>query len=89
MEIYNLSESICALEAVGLSKVFDAYADFAAGEYINMIGFNSNSGYIYIHLENGISICSCLGQSVEYLINNSRNDEEEFFDSYNEAINNL
>jgi hypothetical protein len=89
MEIYNLSESICALEAVGLSKVFDAYADYAAGEDINMIGFNSNSGYIYICLENGISICSAFGQSVEYLINNQETDEEEFFDSYDEAINNL
>lgn len=89
MEIYNLSESICALEAVGLSKVFDAYADYAAGEDINSIGFNHNSGYIYIYLENGVSICSAFGQSVEYLINNQETEEEEFFDTYEEAINNL
>lgn len=89
MELTNLNGSICALEAVGLSKVFDAYADYATGEDINSIGFNHNSGYIYICLENGISICSCLGQSVEYLTYNSRTDEEQFFDTYNEAINNL
>ena len=88
MEIYNLSESICYLEAVGLSKVFAAYAAYAAGEDINSIGFNHNSGYIYICLENGISICSCLGQAVEYLTNNQET-EEEFFDTYEEAINNL
>lgn len=89
MELTNLNGSICALEAVGLSKVFDAYADYTTGEDINSIGFNHNSGYIYICLENGISICSCLGQSVEYLTINSRTDEEQFFDTYNEAINNL
>lgn len=89
MEIYNLNGSICALEAVGLSKVFDAYADYAAGEDINSIGFNHNSGYIYICLENGISICSAFGQSVDYLTYNSRSDEEQFFDTYEEAINNL
>ena len=89
MEIYNLSESICLLEAVGLSKVFAAYADYATGEDINSIGFNHNSGYIYICLENGISICSEFGQSVDYLTYNSRTDEEQFFNTYNEAINNL
>lgn len=89
MEIYNLSESICYLEAVGLSKVFAAYAENAAGEDINSIGFNHNSGYIYICLENGISICSAFGRSVEYLTNNQETEEEEFFNTYEEAINNL
>ena len=65
MEIYNLSESICYLEAVGLSKVFAAYAENAAGEDINSIGFNHNSGYTYIALDNGITICSMLGRDVE------------------------
>ncbi len=89
MELTNLTESICCLEAVGLSKVFAAYADNAAGEDINMIGFNHNSGYIYIYLENGVSICSAFGQPVEYLINNQETEEEDFFDTYEEAINNL
>ena len=89
MELTNLNGSICALEAVGLSKVFDAYADYATGEDINSIGFNSNSGYIYIFLENGISICSCLGQPVEYLTNDFETGENQFFDTYDEALNNL
>jgi len=89
MEIFNLTESVCYLEATGLSKVFAAYAENAAGEDINMVGFNSNSGYVYIYLENGISICSCLGQTVEYLINDFETGEDQFFDTYDEAINNL
>ena len=86
MEIYNLSESICYLEAVGLSKVFAAYAENAAGEDINMIGFNQNTGYIYIYLENGVSICSCLGQAVEYLINDFETGEDHFFNTYDELL---
>lgn len=89
MEIINLSESICYLEAVGLSKVFAAYAENATEEEINSIGFNKNSGYIYIYLENGLTICSCLGNEVEYLVCNLETEEEEFYTNYNEAINNL
>ena len=88
MEIMNLYGSFAYLESVGLSKVFAAYAENAAGEDINSIGFNENSGYVYIFLENGVSICSCLGQTVEYLTVNSWTDEEQFFNTYDEAINN-
>jgi hypothetical protein len=49
------------------------------------VGFNSNSGYVYISLENGISICSMLGRGVEYLVTNFEDGEETFFESYGEA----
>lgn len=85
--LYNLSESIPFCEAMGLSKVFRAYAEQADRESIldGGIGFNANYGNIYLALENGISMVSCLGQDVEYLIYN-KNEEEEFFPSYKEAI---
>lgn len=90
MEINNLNSGYIAyLESVGLSKVFAAYAENATEEEINTIGFNQNSGYIYIYLENGLTICSCLGNEVEYLIYNSETEEEEFYTNYNEAIKNL
>jgi hypothetical protein len=48
------------------------------------IGFNANSGYVYIALEDGITICSMLGRDVEYLVTDY--DGEEFlFDTYKEA----
>lgn len=50
------------------------------------IGFNPNSGYVYITLENGISICSMLGNDVEYMVTNHNDGEELFFDNYDEAI---
>jgi hypothetical protein len=77
--------SYAYLEAKGKSKVWNAYAEHFAGEEIMEEGFNPNSGYIYIALEDGIQICSCLGQDVEYVIFN-RKDEEEFFDSYHELM---
>jgi hypothetical protein len=51
-----------------------------------MIGFNPNSGYTYIALENGISICSRMGRDVEYLVTNMENGEETSFDDYYEAV---
>lgn len=88
LTIYNLSNpAFC--EAQGLAKVFQAYADNCAGEDIMMIGFNENSGYIYIALENGVTICSMLGREVEYLTTNFDNGEELFFDEYQTALDNL
>ena len=81
----NLSNSIAKLEATGLSNCFKAYADNCSYEQINLVGFNSKSGYVYIYLENGISICSCLGKDVEYLVTEMNDGEEFFFDTYKEA----
>ncbi len=86
LEIYGLTtEGIAYCEAKGLSNVFSAYADECAAEDIMQVGFNPNSGYVYIALENGISICSMLGREVEYLVTDMDDGEEFFFDSYQKA----
>lgn len=79
-------DGIAYCEAMGLSKVFAAYAANASRENIEAIGFNHNSGYVYIALENGIEICSCLGHNVEYLVTRWEDGIEHFFDSYEEAL---
>jgi hypothetical protein len=89
IEIYGCGESIAFCEAQGLSKCFQAYADNCAREYIMNIGFNPNSGYTYIALENGVQICSMLGRDVEYLITNFEDGEETFYDEYELAISKL
>jgi hypothetical protein len=89
MEIIGLNESIAFCEAKGLSNCFNAYAENCSGESIMQIGFNPNSGYTYIALENGISICSMLGQEVEYLTIDFETRKEMFFETYEEASNNL
>lgn len=86
--IEGLDNTICHTEAMGLSKCFSAYAEVNAG-YIEAIGFNPNSGYTYIALDNTISICSYLGERVQYLVTNFENGEEYFFDNYRDAINKL
>lgn len=76
--------SFAYLESIGKSKIWLAYAEHFAGEEIMQEGFNPNSGYVYIALENGITICSLLGMEVEYLVSEHENGEELFFDSYEE-----
>jgi hypothetical protein len=84
-QVYGLSsDSIACCEAHGLSNCFLAYAEHCAGMSFEC-GFNPNSGYVYIALENGISICSMLGREVEYLVTNFDNGEEYFFPTYHEA----
>lgn len=83
--LYNLNNpAVC--EAQGLSKVWEAYASNCSREDIMEVGFNPNSGYVYIALENGISICSMLGRKVEYLVTDFEDGEEYFFDEYEEAL---
>lgn len=89
IEIQGLSDSIAFCEAKGLSNCFAAYAENCASESIIAIGFNSNSGYTYIALENGVTICSILGREVEYLTTDFETGEEYFFNSYSEAKNSL
>jgi hypothetical protein len=76
--------SFAYLEAVGKSKVWAAYAENFSNEEIIEEGFNPNSGYFYIALENGIQIASMLGKNAEYIVWDSENGDESFFDSYDE-----
>jgi hypothetical protein len=86
IEITGIGNSIAHCEAKGLGLIFQAYANQCANEEIMGVGFNANSGYVYIALENGISICSCMGHQVDYLVTNFYNGEETFYDTYQEAI---
>ena len=81
------TNTIAPCEAMGLSKCFEAYASIGEEIMEDGIGLNPNSGYVYIALDNGISICSMLGTEVEYLVTDFYNGEERFFDNYQEALN--
>ena len=86
LTINGLNENIAYCEAMGLSKCFEAYANYFSGDTIFEVGFNPNSGYVYIALEETqISICSMLGRAVEYLVTDFDNGEETFFDNIKEA----
>ena len=85
LTIYGLSANVCACEAVGLSKVWAEYAENWAGEDIDAVGFNENSGYVFIALENGMQICSMLGRDIEYIIYDVDNEDELFFNDFRQA----
>ena len=90
LTIHGLNENMAYCETIGLSKCLEAWADVMQYDEIMVdgIGFNPNSGYIYMALESGISICSMLGRDVEYLVTDFMG-QEFFFDNYEEAENHL
>ena len=88
MEIHNY-ENMGSLDKKSLELVWKAYNDTRLNEDIFEIGFNLDSGYVYIALENNISIASCFGQSVDFIVTDYENGDEFYFDTYNEAHNKL
>ena len=86
VEMYGFNDSIAYCEAQGLANVFQAYANECSGEQIMQIGFNQNSGVVYIALENGISICSSMGDNADYLFTDFDGDEHWFLE-YDQAVN--
>ena len=89
MELQGFKNGLIGnLEAIGLANCLNAYAENNC-EDIFEIGFNENSGNIYIALEDNITICSYLGQRVQYLVTDFDNGKEFFFDNYTDAINKL
>jgi len=71
-------------DAMSKAKVWEAYAKHYGGEEIMEEGFNINTGYVYIALENGITIASCFGQEVEFIVFNYETGQEDFFYSVEE-----
>jgi hypothetical protein len=66
-----------------------AFVDNAWGEEIMDCGFNTNTGYVYIALENCVTIASCFGQSIDYIVTNYEDGEESFYDTYEDALNSI
>jgi len=64
-------------EAIGLSKCFEAYAKTVGVDDIESVGFNANSGWVYIALECGVSIGSLLGRQVEFIAYNTNSGHHE------------
>ena len=77
---------INSADAYSLSKCFEAYAVFAPCMEIIHIGFDDNTGCMEIHLYNGITISSCLGSDVHYVVMDS--DTGQIYKSrfYHDAV---
>ena len=85
----NFINSLGSADLQSLINVLDSYnSDYETRKlHIEYLGFNTNSGYVYLALENGILITSAFGRGVDFLVTNNRNGEECFFDNYDEALN--
>jgi hypothetical protein len=79
-----MTTSLGYSDSISKSIVWRAYANYFAGEEIMEEGFNPNSGYVYIALENGITIASCFAQEVDFIVWDNDTDEEIIFDSCEE-----
>ena len=86
MLISNFGECIAYCEAQGVSKVFAEYAKHHSGDEIESLGFNANSGYVYLSLESGFQIVSMLGEDIEYCLTDCCTGEEVFFQSWAELL---
>jgi hypothetical protein len=80
-----MTTSLGYLDAKSKAIVWNAYADYFAGEEIIEEGFNINSGYVYIALENGVTIASAFGKKVEFIVYDDENEEESFLSSVKQA----
>jgi hypothetical protein len=89
LEMYGFDSWVSYYEALGLASVWTAYAKFSPNEDIMQIGFNNNSGFIYIALENGVTIASQFGKKAQYIVTDYNSGEEHFLETYKAALNKL
>lgn len=80
----ELLNSLCKWDQERLINITREFCEVASWEPIFETGYNPNSWYVYIALENGVSICEAFNW-VEYLVTNMDDWEEFFFDTYKEA----
>lgn len=86
----NFLNSLCFWDLERFSDVLKAYTELNDYPVImeDWVWCNSSSGYVYIALENGVTICEAFNW-IEYLVTNFDNWEEFFFDTYQEALDKI
>ena len=87
MSTTEFMNSLGQLDMASYVNICIDYMKYARNEEIMEVGYNSNSGYVYIALENGVTIASAFNQEVEYIITNFETGEEHFCETYNAALN--
>jgi hypothetical protein len=72
-----------------LELCLEAYRENAFKVEIEDMGFNQNSGYIWLMLDNGVTIASCFATDVVYLATDWDSGEEQVFETYWECLNHV
>ena len=84
--IANFISKLGSSDLRSFINVLEAYLETDAfRNSIHDLGFNMNSGYVYLYLENGICLASCFGQSVDFLALDD-DGEEITFPNYYDAL---
>lgn len=79
-----LFQDLCNGDRKRLINCLEAYTEDCKDEEIVQIDYNPSSGYAFVALENGISICEAFN-GIEYLTTNFDTGEETFSETYEEA----
>lgn len=86
MSTTEFMNSLGQLDMASYINICIDFMKYAPREEIMEVGFNSSSGYVYIALENGVTIASAFNQEVEYIITNWETGEEHFCETYESAL---
>tara|TARA_R110001599_G_scaffold129074_2_gene303174 strand:- start:17204 stop:17485 length:282 start_codon:yes stop_codon:yes gene_type:complete len=73
-------------ELRSLAKCLTTYSKDCFLATIELSGYNEQSGYIYLSLDNGVCIASFAGQEVQFVVHNFEIGEEKFFNIYQNAV---
>ena len=86
MSTTEFMNSLGQLDMASYINICIDFMKYAPSEEIMEVGYNSSSGYVYIALENGVTIASAFNQEVEYIITNWETGEEHFCETYESAL---
>lgn len=89
MKTHEFINQLGQLDMASYINICIDFMKYAPSEDVMECGFNTSSGYVYIALENGITIASAFNNDVEYIVTDFEDGEEYFLESYEEAQNKL
>ena len=85
----KLISTLYGLDLQSYKKIVDVYCDLDNRPDIENEGFNTSSWYVYLYLDNWISICSCFGWDVEFMVTDFETWEEFYYSDYQSALDKL
>jgi molybdopterin/thiamine biosynthesis adenylyltransferase len=87
-DIANFLNNLGSSDLQSFINILEAYSDNCFRCNIIDFGFNMSSGNVYIVLDNDITITSCFGQSVDYVVTDPDDDTDVIeFSNYQDCVN--
>jgi hypothetical protein len=86
-DIANFLNNLGSSDLRSFINILEAYSDNCFMCNIIDFGFNTSSGNVYIVLDNDITITSCFGQSVDFILIDPDDEEELVYSNYEDCLN--